>query len=156
MEKLEKNIENLIKQNIVTPSREKLAQIFNLIQFWGGKIGRMYYVHNKNNSLTKEHLIIYKQIISCVIAAKNEKLCIDINKIIPEFERISCLGISFGTKHLRFWSIAANENGIESPILDSVIATNRFTPNYLKWSNYYKYVKLMQKEALKRKIIIWY
>ena len=45
-------------------------------------MGRMYYIHNKNNRLINEHLVIYKQIISFMIAAKNETLCGDIDKII--------------------------------------------------------------------------
>lgn len=154
MEKLEKHIQDLIKNYLANPIDETLVSIFNHIQFWGGTMGRMYYIHNKNNRLINEHLVIYKEIISCMIAAKNDTLCGDIDKIIIEFEKVRGIGISFGTKHLRFWSISANKNGVEFPILDSVIAINRFTPNYLKWSNYCQYVMLMQKEALKRKITI--
>lgn len=153
MEKLEKHIENLIKQFLKKPSDEFLISIFNHIQFWGGTMGRIYYQNNKF-MVNAEHIKIYKRIVELVIALIKETLSQDIDKIILGFEGIRGLGISFGTKHLRFWSIAANENGIEFPILDSVIAKNRFTPNYLKWSNYCQYVKLMQKEAQKRKITV--
>lgn len=153
VQRMEERIAGLIKDYLAKPSDDKLIIIFHHIQFWGGSSGRNIY--NKNGGFENNFKIdTYKQIIEKTIHLTQENLCDDLNKIAEWFNSIPQLGISFGTKHLRFWSFNANKNGIELPIMDSVIAENMFSPKYARWKDYCQYVKQMQEEANKRKVSV--
>ena len=153
VQNMEDRIAGLINDYLTKPSDDKLIIIFHHIQFWGGKSGRNIYVMNGgfDNNFNIE---TYKKIIEKTINLSQESLCDDLSKIAEWFISIPQFGVSFGTKHLRFWSLNANKNGIELPIMDSVIAENMFTPRYAHWKDYCQYVKQMQEEANKRKVSV--
>lgn len=153
VQRMEERIADLIENYLSDPNDDDLIIIFHHIQFWGGNSGRNIYVMNGgfDNNFNIE---TYKKIIEKTINLSQDNFCKDLEEIAQWFTSIPQLGISFGTKHLRFWSLNANKNGIELPIMDSVIAENMFTPKYARWENYCKYVKLMQEEAKKRKVSV--
>lgn len=153
VQNMEDRIAGLIKDYLSDPKDDDLVIIFHHIQFWGGKSGRNIYV--KNGGFDNNFNIdTYKKIVEKAINLSQESLCDDLSKIAEWFDPIPQLGISFGTKHLRFWSLNANKHGVELPIMDSVIAENMFTPKYARWKNYCQYVKQMQEEANKRKVSV--
>lgn len=154
VQRMEDRIAGLIKEYLNNPTDNNLILIFHHIQFWGGSSGRNIY--NKNGGFEKNFDIkTYKKIIEKTIHLSQDNLCNELNEITKLFISIPQLGISFSTKHLRFWSLNANKNKIELPIMDSVIA-NELLKNrkYLAWKYYCSYVKQMQEEANKRKVSV--
>ena len=154
VQRMENRIADYIKEYLNNPKVKNLIKIFHHIQFWGGSSGRNIY--NKNGGFENNFKIdSYKQIIEKTIHLSQENLCNELNDISKLFISIPQLGISFGTKHLRFWSLNANKNKIDLPIMDSVIA-NELLKNrkYLAWKYYCSYVKQMQEEANKRKVSV--
>lgn len=153
VQRMEDRIAGYIKEYLNNPNDKNLIIIFHHIQFWGGSSGRNIY--NKNGGFDNNFNIdTYKKIIEKTIHLSQENLCNELNDISKLFISIPQLGISFSTKHLRFWSLNANKNGIELPIMDSVIAENMFTPKYARWKDYCQYIKQMQEEANKRKVSV--
>lgn len=154
VQRMEDRIAGYIKEYLNNPKDKNLIKIFHHIQFWGGSSGRNIY--NKNGGFEKNFDIkTYKKIIEKTIHLSKENLCNELNEIAKLFNSIPQLGVSFGTKHIRFWSLNANKNKIELPIMDSVIA-NELLKNrkYLAWKYYCSYVKQMQEEANKRKVSV--
>jgi len=153
VQRMEDRIAGLIKEYLNNPTDNNLILIFHHIQFWGGSSGRNIY--NKNGGFEKNFDIkTYKKIIEKTILLSQENLCNELNEIAKLFISIPQLGISFSTKHLRFWSLNANKNKIELPIMDSLIAKKMFEPKYVYWKDYCQYVKKMQEEANKRKVTL--
>jgi hypothetical protein len=151
------NIENHIKTLILHYSKnqedETLKEIFHYIHFWGGVTGRNIYTINggfENNF----NIDTYKKIVEKTIYLKQETLYEDLKQIEKWFMSIPQLGVAFGTKHLRFWSINANENKIELPILDSILTIRLLYKCNPTWNNYYPYVIQMQEEAKNRKVSV--
>ena len=104
---------------------EVMERIFHMIQIWGGKTGRNFYVKktNGNFSQIKE---IYKELINvCInISGLTEKDCKDLAKAAIEY-KIPNIGVSFITKHIRFWTYRKlGENAY--PIFDSIMAKNYY------------------------------
>jgi hypothetical protein len=92
--------------------------------------------------------------VNKIIVLKQDTLCNDLKEIEKLIVSIPYLGVAYGTKHLRFWSIYANQNNIELPILDSIIAKKLLKKPYFAWRHYCPYVKQMQEEAMKRKVSV--
>jgi hypothetical protein len=94
----------------------RILRVFDLIQGWGGKMGKSPYVPYvnpvRNNPNTWIHN--YKLGIQLSIQGNPEGL--------THFENIPKIGVSFGSKHLSFWSrFGGNNNAI--PIYDARIQT---------------------------------
>lgn len=154
VQRMEDRIAGLIKKYLNNPTDNNLILIFHHIQFWGGSSGRNIY--NKNGGFEKNFDIkTYKKIIEKTIHLSKDNLCKELNEIAKLFISIPQLGISFSTKHLRFWSLNANKNKFELPIMDSIIADELLkNRKYLAWKYYCSYVKQMQEEANKRKVTV--
>lgn len=150
---MEDRITSLIKDYLDSPTDEKLIIIFHHIQFWGGISGRNIYTQN-GGFAHNFNIITYKKITEKIIHLSQENLCDDLIEIADLFISIPKIGVSFGTKHLRFWSICSNKSGIELPVMDSVIAKEMFSSKYAHWKFYCKYVKEMQKEANTRRVSV--
>ena len=154
VQRMEDRIAGYIKEYLNNPTDNNLISVFHHIQFWGGTYGKNIYARNggfDNNF----KIDIYKHIIEKTIHLSQDNLCNELNEIEKLFNSIPQLGISFGTKHLRFWSLNANKNKIELPIMDSVIADELLkNRKYLAWKYYCSYVKQMQEEANKRKVSV--
>lgn len=150
---IEKHIGDLIKKYCNEPNSDLLKTIFHYIQLWGGITGRNIYVRNggfENNF----KLDYYKSIVEKIIVLKQDTLESDLKVIEEQFTQIPHIGVAYGTKHIRFWSINANKNSIQLPILDRVISIGLLNTPYCAWRHYYTYVKQMQEEAEKRNISI--
>lgn len=137
-------------------SDEIIFNAFNSIQYWGAITGRTFYQRNGLDETnidkfkihwTKKVKPFYLSLLN-EISAKEVNLC----NIIPLFENIEGLGVSFGTKHLHFWSKALGKKN-PLPIYDKNIfqllrvenRNNRFP----SWSQYYQVVEEFEKLAKK-------
>lgn len=85
-----------------------LANIFDLIQAWGGKTGRVPYVITKSRFTYEEWKGDYLE--GAQMALGDEPV-----KALKAWLRINGLGMSFAPKHLRFWSK-------KYPVLDTRIS----------------------------------
>jgi hypothetical protein len=153
VQNIEEHISSLIYEFIDKKKDETLVSIFHYIHFWGGITGRAIYIRNggfDNNF----NLDTYKKIVEKIIVLKQDTLFEDLIEIEKLIISMPYLGVAYGTKHLRFWSINANKNEIELPILDSIIAQKLLKKNYFSWRNYCPYVKLIQKEANSKRVSI--
>ena len=149
----ENRIKLLIKDYKKSKSDDKLLAIFHHIHFWGGITGRNIYIRNggfENNF----NIDTYKKIVEKTIHLKQQTLNEDLKQIADWFMSIPQLGVAFGTKHLRFWSINANENKIELPVLDSILTIRLLYKCNPTWKDYRSYVKQMQEEAKKRSVSV--
>ena len=98
--KIEENI-NAIKRDINEHADTNLLQTFDLIHAWGGKMGRSPYVKRDEQGRSSrdkfsDWINLYKQGIQ--LAQKKDPL-----SALSEFCKIPQIGVSFGSKHLRFW-----------------------------------------------------
>lgn len=151
--KIENHIGDLVQEYCKNKSDKKLIEIFHYIHLWGGITGRGIYVRNGgfDNNISIE---IYKTIVEKIISLQQETLETDLKEIEKLFISIPYIGVAYGTKHLRFWSLNANKNNIHLPVLDRVISIGLLNTPYCAWRQYYSYVKQIQEEAEKRKISI--
>lgn len=150
---IEKHIGDLIQEYCKNKTDEKLVEIFHYIHLWGGITGRGIYVRNGGFG-DNFNLDTYKKIVEKIIISKQDTLETDLKDIEKLFNSIPFIGVAYSTKHLRFWSLNANKNNIQLPILDRVISLGLFDTPYCAWRQYYSYVKQIQEEAEKRKISI--
>lgn len=150
---IEKHIGDLIQEYCKNKTDEKLVEIFHYIHLWGGITGRGIYVRNGGFG-DNFNLDTYKTIVEKIIISKQDTLETDLKDIEKLFNSIPFIGVAYSTKHLRFWSLNANKNNIQLPILDRVISVGLFNTPYCAWRQYYTYVQQMNEEAEKRKISI--
>jgi len=150
---IEKHISHLINEYLMDENDNKLKEIFHYIHFWGGITGRLIYF--KKGGFDKNFNVkTYKKIVDRIKVLKQDTLCEDLKEIEKLFISIPYIGVAYGTKHMRFWSITSNNNKIELPILDSIISKNLLKTSYFTWRHYCPYVKQMQEEAKKRKVSV--
>jgi len=113
---------------------EEILKIFDLIQIWGGlQGGSNFYNIVKNSSLRlnyKKWLPQYKQLISLAISKNKEAYNIVATGEIPY------LRMSFGSKHISFWSRKERDESNCLIIIDNKIAGVSGALNALQ-SNYY-------------------
>jgi hypothetical protein len=118
---IEKHISDLIQEYFKNKTDEKLVEIFHYIHLWGGITGRNIYVQ-KGGFENNFKLDYYKKIVDKIIDLKQATLETDLKEIEKLFISIPYIGVAYGTKHLRFWSINTNKNNIHLPVLDRVIS----------------------------------
>jgi hypothetical protein len=153
LQEVEKNIANLIDEYILKRKNETLISIFHYIHFWGGITGRNIY--NKNGGFDKNFNIeTYKKIVEKIIVLKKDTLYTELKIIEKLFTSIPELGISFSTKHLKFWSLYANQDKIQLPVLDSVLTIRLLHKCTPTWKDYNNYLKQMQDESKKNNTTI--
>jgi hypothetical protein len=139
-----------------TTSDNILFEAFNAIQYWGAITGRTFYTRNSlTESNTAEFYAewvknVKPTYLSIISELHNEDS--DISKLIILFDKIDGLGVSFGTKHLHFWSKAF---GWDNPL--PIYDTNIFQllwaevrkNRYPTWSQYIEVVDEFNKLAAK-------
>ncbi len=153
LENIENHIGYLIRQYSEKPEDEILKQVFHYIHFWGGITGRGIYV--KNGGFFKNFNInTYKEIVYKIKVLKQETLCEDLKEIEKLIVAIPFIGVGYGTKHLKFWSLYVNQEKIDLPVLDSILTIRLLYKCNPTWKDYYQYVIQMQEEAKKRKISV--
>lgn len=99
--------------NTSNPDFSRLSRIFDLIQAWGGKMGKTPYVFKKGNSQSSRDLFSSwkDNYLKGVISIQND----DPVEALKYWSLINGLGSSFAPKHLRFWSN-------KYPVLDTRIS----------------------------------
>ena len=124
------------KHNIDQTPMEKIAYIFDLIQLWGGRTGRGPYVFRNPDGFTtrEKFLTVYGKKYRSVIADGlfRERKFVDTN-----FSKIPRIGISFATKHLRFWC--------DYPVHD--LRTNLLVFGTTKMQSYADYFNSLERMA---------
>jgi len=88
--------------NAINPDFSRLSRIFDLIQAWGGKMGKTPYVLKKGNSQSsRDRFSSWREsYLNGVISIQNENPV----EALKHWTLINGLGSSFAPKHLRFWS----------------------------------------------------
>ena len=124
---LEQHIFKLVRDYSETDSdNETLLMVFHLIQIWGGYSGNHIYLDNETGFNWDEIKEPYKELVhSCISITEDvtdEKAREGVFNAICKFnEEISNIGISFITKHTRFWT--SKKLGVNMlPIYDSIMA----------------------------------
>ena len=131
--KIEYEIENF---NFNQPNFNNLSDIFDLIQAWGGWMGRLPYVGQKKSRLNFDN---WKQdyLEGSMFCKKNKPI-----DALKKWLSIDYIGMSFATKHIRFWS---NEYPILDARMNLILCGNK---NLLRVAeNYETYLNLIQELA---------
>lgn len=99
--------------NTANPDFSKLSRIFDLIQAWGGQMGKTPYAHKKGNTKSSRDLFSTwsESYLNGVIEIRKD----DPVEALKSWKHIQGLGSSFAPKHLRFWSS-------KYPVLDTRIS----------------------------------
>lgn len=99
--------------DVDNPDFEELSYIFDLVQAWGGVMGKMPYIKHKSlASSSRDNFNDWKDTyLEGVKFALNDSPV----EAIKQWWMISGLGASFSPKHLRFWTN-------KYPVLDSRIS----------------------------------
>jgi len=96
-----------LQESAAAYSDEDLLIIFDLIQAWGGKMGKNPYVLRGRPRITKSKLFasLYRASVEMLYQLKDiDDYDNDVATIKKKLEEIPELGESFSTKHLSFWS----------------------------------------------------
>ena len=107
------------------PGKKSLRDIFNYIQMWGGTSGRGIYV-NKRGFHWEQIEPEYTKLVSCCLATTEntpKQRDILINAVKEFNKNVPNIGLSFITKHTRYWLTRTLKNDA-LPIFDSVMASN--------------------------------
>lgn len=131
VQEIKNGIEDVVNNNLFD-NEALVLRIFDLIQGWGGKMGKGPYVPYQNpvRNQTNNWFHIYQSAIRLAIERDPNSL--------REFMRIPKIGESFGTKHMHFWSKYGA--GQPVPIYDLRIKTLLYftgnpIPNYQTYIN---------------------
>ena len=137
VQEIKNGIENVVNNNLFD-NEDLVLRIFDLIQGWGGKMGKGPYVPFQNpvRDQINNWIHIYQSAIRLAIQGNPNSL--------REFIRIPKIGESFGTKHMHFWSKYGA--GQPVPIYDLRIKTLLyFTSSRIP--NYQTYINEISKQA---------
>lgn len=128
---------------------DSLIRIFHLVQLWGGRAGRNIYVMNGgfNQNFQPDEYARF-----AVAAAEGDGFH-RIERLIEATEGIQCFGVSFATKHARFWS-EAGMNSVRLPIYDRVIALGCLGKKGARWNDYSSYAQELMQHALQAGISV--
>lgn len=127
---------------------EDPKNIFHLIQAWGGNSGRGIYLHGEGfnwNVLRPKYEIL---INTCINTAEINNVSISkLVKAVRSFDKsVDHLGVSFITKHVRFWLIRTLGNNA-LPIYDSIMANEVMRLNAVNAKHLAEYWKVMAAKA---------
>ena len=118
---IENDIKEIIK-NKLFEDKNKVLRVFDLINGWGGKMGKATYVKPKGNITRNSSDDWFHHYVNGVKKSiKGDK------KGLIDFKNIDNVGDSFGTKHLYFWSLYGGNQPI--PIYDARIKTLLYLSN---------------------------
>lgn len=147
---IENHIFKLIEEyDYLKSTNEKLKNIFHLIHVWGGRTGRNVYINNggfKNNI----NIDYYKKLVHLCLTYEEDTEENLLTGIVEFDLKSKNIGISFITKHIRFWLYKKlKENTL--PIFDSVMSINLMNSKP-KFSNLLSYWKCMKKKSDEERI----
>lgn len=102
---------------------DSLRDIFNFIQIWGGMSGRNIYIDGLDWCRIEPH---YRSLVNVCLSI-SENLESERDRLIEAIEdfnkNVKSIGLSFITKHTRYWLIRTLGNDA-LPIFDSIMANN--------------------------------
>lgn len=130
---------------------DNIEEIFHLIQTWGGSSGRGIYLFGNGfnwNSIEPQ----YMKLVSMCLETTDTSVS-SINKLVDLIKetKIPHLGISFITKHTRFWLYnKLGENAL--PIYDSIMAMEIMRKNVVSVNDLADYWKVMVAKAKRENI----
>ena len=126
---------------------EGLEEIFHLIQIWGGNAGRGIYVFDKG-FIWKEIEPYYHRLVNVCLSIKDtsESSLDFIIEAVCELNKIRNLGVSFITKHTRYW-LYRNLELNALPIYDSIMASCVMRKGSADVRNLLEYWKVMIAKA---------
>ena len=152
--KTDDDIENKIFGMVLSEDYEdKLQDIFHLIQTWGGVTGRHIYIRG-NGFNWDDILPKYKILVNeCLkVEEVNKKTISTLCQLVREINAsIKYLGVSFITKHVRFW-LYRNLGKNALPIYDSVMAKTVMNKQSVQIWNLEEYWLQMYYKSLELKI----
>ena len=132
--KTAKEFTNKIESEVIQfrfdqPNYKKLEEVFDLIQAWGGGMGKAPYVKPKNNP-SRNNFDYWKSyyLKGCKLAQGRLH-----KESLTELLKIENIGKSFATKHMKFWG--------DLPILDARISLI-FTGTK-NWNNYDEFLLIL-------------
>ncbi len=146
MNELQGQIVGHMRQYIARHDEQLLTQIFHMVQLWGGRAGRNIYVMNggfETNFNGTAYAEFAKEASGGVGVNR-------INNLIESALQIKHFGVSFATKHARFWSQATKHQD-QLPIYDRIIAVGCLGKN-ADWKDYQFYMRLLSQHALEKGI----
>ena len=127
---------------------EDPKSIFHLIQAWGGNSGRGIYLHGEGfnwNVLRPKYETLIKVCINTTEI--NDESISKLVKAVRSFDKsVDHLGVSFITKHVRFWLIRTLGNNA-LPIYDSIMANEVMRLNTVNAKHLAEYWKVMAAKA---------
>ena len=137
-----------IRQIISYHPGEDPKSIFHLIQAWGGNSGRGIYLYGEGfnwNVLRPKYETLIK---ACINTAEiNDESISKLVKAVRSFDKsVDHLGVSFITKHVRFWLIRTLGNNA-LPIYDSIMANEVMRLNAVNAKHLAEYWKVMAAKA---------
>jgi len=142
IESLEEKILEKIELYSKDLNDKVLAEIFHAIQLWGGKEGRYIYVRGEGFD-DNFNLESYRKLVGDCMAGDVDQII----KSISEFDKeVKYLGISFITKHVRFWS-SMNKKTKMLPIYDKIMAQGVMNVDTPKYKDLKVYWDSMRKAA---------
>ena len=123
---------------------DDLADIFHLIQTWGGSSGRGIYVYGEGFNWEKLKDKYERLANDCLKIKDTSDESIDrLVQTVNVFDKsVNHLGISFITKHIRFWLYRTLGNDA-LPIYDSVMASEVMRKNRVSIKHLSEYWKAM-------------
>lgn len=152
--KTDDDIENKIFGMVLSEDYEdKLQDIFHLIQTWGGVTGRHIYIRGNGfnwDDILPKYKILVNECLKVEEVNKNtiSTLCQLVREINAS---IKYLGVSFITKHVRFW-LYRNLGKNALPIYDSVMAKTVMNKQSVQIWNLEEYWLQMYYKSLELKI----
>lgn len=146
---------------------DDIESIFHLIQAWGGISGRGIYVHGNGFNWSAIEPA-YKELIDvCLCIQRPNRQAISILiAVIEKFNKsIRHLGVSFITKHTRFWLHKTLGDFESLPIYDRIMATKFMGKDYVRSADLAEYWEVMLEKhhtlqiglvPLERQIFLYY
>lgn len=144
-----------------------LEGIFHLIQTWGGITGRGVYVRGKGFCWSDIEPAYLKLIDACLSTRRVNDLSIsNLVSAVERFNKEVCyLGVSFITKHTRFWLHKSLGAFNALPIYDRIMATKLMGKEEARIADLAEYWRVMHEKhrllqvglvSLERQIFLYY
>lgn len=149
IESLEERILEKVELYTKDQNDKALTEIFHAIQLWGGKEGRYIYVRGEGFD-DNFNLESYRKLVEGCTAGDLDQII----KSVSIFDKeVKYIGISFITKHVRFWS-SMNQKTNMLPIYDKIMAQGVMNVDAPKYKDLKVYWDNMRKAAADRRVDI--
>jgi hypothetical protein len=143
---LEQRTLGKMRDYLRNPNQVLLAEIFHMVQLWGGRAGRNIYVMNQgfaanwNPAAYQQFVEASARVAPVAWPGPDPRVPL----LIAAADQINQFGVAFATKHARFWAQAAMAQPL--PIFDRIMALGSMgiRPH---WNDYARYISEMAAHA---------